>query len=490
MGAAARRAAMLPDTPDSTPYVPDKKDWWAPMKEAWLRRQLRRLLPTGSLRDRLATGILWSLAAAVVGQGTALVVAVATARILGPEGFGELAIVNSTMGMLGIFGGVGLGLTATKFVAELKRRDPARVARILSLLNRAVLASGGLAATVMFLLAPWLADRILDAPHLVNELRIGCLLLLFNEIAGVQTASLAGYEAFRQIARVALIRGLVSVPVAILGAALFGLMGAVVALVLGAAVGLVLGRIALVREHARWGVGRAEGSVRAELPILWRYSLPAFLGSVLVGPVGWAGNALLVNQPSGYAALGVFNAANQWRTSVLFMPTVIGQAAMPIMASLLGSGGSRPATRIFLASVVGSAAVALPIAAVLLLAREPLMGLYGPGFAPHGAVLGLVAITVVVISLQLPVGQLLAASGRMWLGAALNFGWSLVFVVSALALVPTGLGAVGLAAAYLIAYAIHTFGTLIAGWIVVRSTRTSAEEVIRGAVGASDLPLP
>jgi len=46
---------------------------------------------------------------------------IVVARILGKEEFGQLAIVQSTVGMLGVIAGLGLGLTATKHVALPKR---------------------------------------------------------------------------------------------------------------------------------------------------------------------------------------------------------------------------------------------------------------------------------------------------------------------------------------------------------------------------------
>jgi O-antigen/teichoic acid export membrane protein len=420
-------------------------------------------------------GMLWSLGAAVAGQGSTLIVALVTARILGASAFGELAVVNSTLGMLGTFAGLGLGVTATKFVAELKHQEPERVGTILKILDRAIFASTAFMATVMFLLAPFLANQLLAAPTLVDELRIGCPLIVLNGIVAIQSASLAGYEAFRQIARIALIRGLVALPVSILGAALFGLKGAIVTLGVVTVVNLVIGRRALEREKARWSVDGAGGSIRKELPILWQYSTPAFIGAVLVGAVGWVGTALLVNQPNGYVELGVFNAASQWRTTVLFIPNVVGYTALPIMASLMGVGGSRSAIRVLLASTAANEVIVLPMAAGLFLLRGQIMALYGPAFAPYGSVLGVVAITIVVMSLQLPVGQLLAASGWMWLAAATNVGWAVVFVTSAFVLISAGLGAVGLAAAYLIAYAAHALWTLAAAWYVMRAIQSSGD---------------
>jgi O-antigen/teichoic acid export membrane protein len=437
-----------------------------------MRSHLSRLhadwLPAGSLRRRLASAAFWSIMSTGIAQASTLAVSVVTARILGPVGFGELAIVSSTMGSLGVFAGLGLGLTSTKYVAELRVSDPVRAGLILGLVNRAVLVSGVLIAAVLFVLAPMLAASVLNAPGLTTQLRIGCLLMLFNEINGVQIGSLAGYEAFRPIARVNLVRGLAGLPIGIAGAQLYGVYGAVVAMVMVAAIGMVLSHVALEREARRWGIRITTRGARREVSVLWRFSLPAFLGSVVVGPAGWIGNALLVNQPGGYAQLGLFNAANQWRTMVMFFPTVVGQAALPILSSLAGSADTKSTRRVLLATIAGSAGVAVPIAAVMIAANGLIMGFYGPGFAPHGDILVVVGVTVVMLAIQAPIGQLIAASGRMWLGATMNLAWSAVFIVSALALLALGLGALGLAFAYLVAYSLNSLWTLWFGFNVVR----------------------
>jgi O-antigen/teichoic acid export membrane protein len=53
--------------------------------------------------------------------------------MLGKTGYGELGMIQTTVGMFGVFAGFGLGVTATKHVAEFRRSDPARAGRIIGL---------------------------------------------------------------------------------------------------------------------------------------------------------------------------------------------------------------------------------------------------------------------------------------------------------------------------------------------------------------------
>src|SRR5216683_7526188 len=75
---------------------------------------------------RLARGAFWSLVGTVLSRGLGLAAGIFVARTLGKEGFGQFGIIRGTVEMFGIFAGFGLGLTATKYVAELRQTDRQR----------------------------------------------------------------------------------------------------------------------------------------------------------------------------------------------------------------------------------------------------------------------------------------------------------------------------------------------------------------------------
>jgi hypothetical protein len=82
---------------------------------------------------RLSRGIFWSMAGSVISRGLMLCATVLVARMLGKTVYGELGMIQSTVGMFGVFAGFGLGLTATKHVAEFRQSDPERAGRIIGL---------------------------------------------------------------------------------------------------------------------------------------------------------------------------------------------------------------------------------------------------------------------------------------------------------------------------------------------------------------------
>ena len=119
--------------------------------QTWVIAKHRELVPIGSLRARFAMGAFWSVAGAVVSRGFLLVASIFCARFLGKEGFGALGMIQSTVGMFGVFAGLGLGMTATKYVSELRRRDPERAGRILALSDAVAFVSGSVITVLMIL---------------------------------------------------------------------------------------------------------------------------------------------------------------------------------------------------------------------------------------------------------------------------------------------------------------------------------------------------
>lgn len=437
---------------------------WIAGPIADLRARILAALPKDSLRARFAKGVFWSLAGAVISQGLGLAASVITARLLGKVSFGELGMIRSTVGMFGVLAGFGLGVTATKHVAEFRTKDPDRAGKIIGLSAEAAAFFGAVSAFAVYIIAPTLAAKAINAPHLATELRIGCGLLFLDALSGAQTGALAGFEAFKTIAKCSFARGLFSFPTIVIGVWFWGLPGAVGAMVVVAAVGLLINHLALGIECRKAMVQVRYTRVRSQWPVLWKFSLPAFLSSCMVAPVTWLTNAMLVNQPNGYSEMGIYAAAVRWRTALLFLPAAIGQIVVPMQSSFFALGDTQAVKKLLRGAMLAAGAVSFPFALVLILFGGRVMSLYGASFAQGAVVLSIVAITTTLLAVQQPVGKVIVASGRMWVGAAMNLGWAIVLLGACWLLLARGWGARGLAMGFLVAYMAHgiwTFGYAI-----------------------------
>ena len=82
----------------------------------------RKILPSSlyerlafsCIARRLARGSLWSPFGSATTRSIVLVAMILVARVLGQVSFGQLGLVQSTLGMAGLMAGIGLGETATR----------------------------------------------------------------------------------------------------------------------------------------------------------------------------------------------------------------------------------------------------------------------------------------------------------------------------------------------------------------------------------------
>jgi O-antigen/teichoic acid export membrane protein len=138
------------------------------------------------------------------------------------------------------------------------------------------------------------------------------------------------------------------------------------------------------------------------------------------------------------------------------VPTALCSALLPVLSERVGRGDAAGARRVLRAAIATSLAAVAPVVAGGALASPRIMELYGAGFRGAWPALSVALLTAGLVAVTNPVGNVLAACGRLWLGFAMNAGWAAVFLATNVLLVR--FGALGVATARLVAYAVH------AGW--------------------------
>jgi O-antigen/teichoic acid export membrane protein len=366
-----------------------------------------------SITTRFAIGAFWALVGAVLSRGLTLASSVLAGRLLGTTGFGEIGMVQSTQGLFGVVAGAGLGLAATKFVAEFRSTDSARTGRCVTLATTIALVSGALMALVLLALSGVMAGTVLRAPHLTAELRIATGLVLFGTINGVQTGALVGFGDFRTLAVLSTIRGICLCSFLIAGIAIDGVRGGVVGLVLTEAIAVLANHLALRRVRPAAVAWPDRAAAWGELRLMCRFSGWSLLGSICTMSAMWFANLVLVAQPDGYAALGVFNAAERWRQLLLFLPASFSPVILTMLSNLHGRSEPDAYRRLFgLNLAVSVGVVALPSIAVMWWAA-PAMGLFGDTYAGGRTTLLILSASSVAVVLNNLFGQVLVSRGAV-----------------------------------------------------------------------------
>jgi O-antigen/teichoic acid export membrane protein len=426
----------------------------------WALDKRQDLLPADLLRERFKAGAFWSVTGGIFSRGSVLAASVLCARLLGTTGFGQLGMIQSTAGMFGIFAGLGLGLTATKYVAEYRAKDPDRAGRILALSAVVAVISGALMTGALILGSSYLARRTLGAPNLAGPLAIGSGLVMFGSLNGAQTGALTGLEAFQTIAQVNLWTGLATLILVTSGTLYGGLRGAVWGLVAAIALNWLLNNMAIRRECARAQISYHFASCAKEWRILHRFSLPAFLASVVVGPAMWVCNTLLVNRPGGYADMGLYSAADKWRLLILFVPTTVAGMALPMLSNLHGEGDPVGYSKVSDANLLANLGLTILPAAAIAICAVPILSVYGSTYRAGCPILVILAFSAVPEALNNVFGYVAISKGLIWWRLAFDVLLAGTLVAFSWWAIPRW-GAMGLAGGYALAFSVVSAGLFL-----------------------------
>jgi O-antigen/teichoic acid export membrane protein len=164
---------------------------------------------------------------------------------------------------------------------------------------------------------------------------------------------------------------------------------------------------------------------------------------------------MLVNQPGGYAEMGIYSAANQWGNAIAFIPSVLAQVALPLLSSVNGERDSSHYSQALRWNLILTAAAATAVAGPVALAAPYIMRLYGSTFQQGSLVLVLLSATSVISCLNGVIGTAIFSAGSAWARFAFSAMWAAVFIAGCHFLVPKSL-AVGLAGSMLGAYIAHS----------------------------------
>jgi O-antigen/teichoic acid export membrane protein len=372
-----------------------------------------------------------------------------------------LRAFSGTMSAASGIAQVATGVTATKYVAEFRDVDKGRAGHVLGLCSLVSLFGGAAMALLVVAAAPWLASHVLKAPHLAAETAIGAGFLWFTAITGYQQGALAGLESYRRLAQVSVIHGIAHVTVIAMSAYLWGVTGTVVALVCSAALRWLLFNAVLRTEARRIGIEICYRNAVRERLIVQRFAVPAAIAGFSSLPAVWLANTFLVQQPSGYAQMGLFGAANSLKNLVLFLPALTNNVGQALLNNQKGWGDQRRYIKVFWVNTTVTAVLLIIVAGGVALGGQHLLRLYGPGFVEGYPILAVLLLAAVLDGMATATYQVVQSQERMWLSL---FGIAVPRDVTLLAAayVLTIHGGFGLGAAFAISSAVGLLATLLA----------------------------
>jgi O-antigen/teichoic acid export membrane protein len=402
------------------------------------------------VRDRLLRGTALNLVATIFNQGSTFIVNIFLARILAQQGFGEYAMVQSTLLTISILSQVAIGNTVLKYTAELRHRDPQRAGRIMGLCGSVSIIMAGIGTLLLLVLAPWLANHVLKAENLITPLMMGSGYLFFSTISGYQTGVLSGLEAYRSLAIAGVVNGIVYTIVISLGAWWGGLNGAFIGLSISALVFFVIQARFLRFENRIHGIKpQYRSNVMSEKATILNFVLPIAIAQFYSPPMVWLAKSFLVSQPGGYKEMALYGAASNLQSLVMFLPGVIQAVGLAILNNESAKGNITRQRRLFWYNVLYIFLLSLAGSLIIGFWGQPILQLFGKGFEAGNTILWALLIAGIFQALTLALYQYILTKSKIWVQfISIIVPREALLVILAYRLVDT-YGGIGLAVSYL-----------------------------------------
>ena len=417
-----------------------------------IKKQIKRLIGTGT-QAKIAKGIFWSFLGTITSKGFVTIAFFYIARILSVEDYGKIGMLRSFITTFTFLSLASFGTTVNKYIAVLRGKDLAELSRVYSLTRMIVFALALILGTILFLFPSFFAETIVGDVDMYNEVKIGAFIIFFSAMNGFQNGALAGFENFKAISIVNIINGIVSLPTIIVLAYYYGVIGVMYALFIVYFLLWVTSAFFLQKEVKKNQLTFTIKYTNKELRILWLFSLPSFLNSLMISPVIlWCNNILIKKATNGYEEMGYYSAAYSLSLLIMTLNTVIGDVFFPYAMKFFKSENKKfDFYNILMPWFIG-VVICIPI----LLFPDIIALLYGKNYENsqmYNTLIIVLLFTVIVCQRQ-GISRNIAAANLMWLAVLDNVFWAFIAVSSCYFL--SKYGAVGRASAFLIAYLLNT----------------------------------
>jgi O-antigen/teichoic acid export membrane protein len=313
-------------------------------------------------------------------------------RILGKEASGEFGWIRATATTFVVFSNFGMGLTATKYIAELLQTDKERVGRIISLTYLLTFFTSLVIAVVFYLSVPWFCETRLNAPHLTAAMQLGAVLLFLVTFMGTQNSVMAGFQDFRGLAITIGIIGVLSLPIYVLGAHWYGVYGVMVSVTMCAMFNVIINSMFIYRNIKKYQLRYNFRKAYKEYPVLLNSNLPIVICSILYAVVLWLIQMMLRLQPNGAAELGEYYAAQNIQIAFCFIPSILMTVFFPNLCEVSGTGQNHRYWKVVKKGLILQAIISLLILLPLFLFSDFFMKLNGDEFSESGFVLFIIGI--------------------------------------------------------------------------------------------------
>ena len=288
-----------------------------------------------SSKKDLLKGSSWILFGNLFSKVLVFCATIAVTHILTKDLYGQLGIIRSTVQMFIAVSSFGIGATATKYIAEYRNKDARYAIRVYWMATLFIAIMAVIAVCMLLLFSRYIANSMLHAPEIVNNLRVGAFILFFSLMNGAQSGALSGFEDFRHLSYSNILNGILEIILLPLGAYLWGLPGAVLGFGSCFLLVFIYNTYHVNNNFKCTGINIFNIVKEIKLTdfnILYKFSFPIALSSWLILVMYWVSKTMIVKD-ADFTSMANYDVAEQFKAQLMFIPGILSQVLLPILTN-------------------------------------------------------------------------------------------------------------------------------------------------------------
>lgn len=373
------------------------------------RMRVPNLLRTGDKNfSEIIRHSVWGLAILGGATGIQFVFDLLMARQFGASGTGTFYLCFSLIVTLSLLGHIGLDRTVVRLMPPmLLKKDFAGAQSIKRSTLHIVLINTVIITTLLFLLAPWIAETVFHDTNLTPYIQIFSLSLPFYSLRFIYGGFLRALKRTREslIVERVIIYALGIAAIFSLGA-WYGITGMSYGFVIGCAASVLVGAF-FVRTY----LPRPGSSARFSKKILLSSGIPLLFvafGTQMIGQT----SVLILGSLGNTADVGVYNAALKVSLTLTLILTAINTIAGTTISELYASKQKDKLEKIFGKTSALGFVMGLPLFLFMMIFPEFILGLFGHEFIAGTSALRILAVGQFINIVVGPTLFILAMTGR------------------------------------------------------------------------------
>lgn len=397
--------------------------------------------------------LFWGTLAGVFSQGLNFIANILIARLLGEQLLGEYTLFVSANAGLHTFGVIGLNVISTVLVAKYIH-DKQKIGKIIPAIY-IIVCSASILISFIGLILHYLPIhfKIWETSSIIITL-LAATWFLTSAIDLVQIAILLGFKAFKDVAKVSLLKGIIAIAVIYILIEKFGVYGGILGNAISFLLSLACNYYYIKKNCRLQGITFNWKGIKDCFPEIFKLSMPIFGAAIFVAPAQWFVNYIIYNSNSGDIALSIFSIAYQWLVLIQFFPLQISKVALPILTSQLGSQDYKKTERIGLLFSISISIIIVILSYIFT--RFIIQDLYHFDYSSAKNVFEIILLTGLFSTTNLYLGQTIIASGHIWGRTLADAIIAITLIISTLLIYKHDI-ILALPISYLISFTLGTF---------------------------------